>query len=200
MNRPVEVLLVEDNPADARLTRDTLLEGAVPKRITVVKDGVEAVDYVRRRGAFESALRPDIVLLDLNLPKRDGIQVLREIKSDPSLRSITVIVLTTSDHFRDVNSAYDASANCYVVKPRGLDEFYAVMRGIEEFWMGMAALPALDPSSRSSKDERENPKSTLPDKQSGSASARLSHRKTARRSRTAISEPLTRIRRIQKEG
>jgi two-component system, chemotaxis family, response regulator Rcp1 len=197
MNRPVEVLLVEDNPADARLTRDTLLEGAVSKRITVVKDGVEAVDYVRRRGAFEGAPRPDIVLLDLNLPKRDGMQVLREIKSDPSLRSITVIVLTTSDHFRDVNSAYDASANCYVVKPRGLDEFYAVMRGIEEFWMEMAALPTLDPWS---KEDRENPKLPLSEKQSGSASARLSHRKDARRSRTAVTEPPARMRRIQKKG
>jgi len=197
MNRPVEVLLVEDNPADARLTRDTLLEGRVPKRVTVVKDGVEAVDYVRRRGEFQGAPRPDIVLLDLNLPKRDGMQVLREIKSDPSLRSITVIVLTTSDHFRDVNSAYDASANCYVVKPRGLDQFYAVMRGIEEFWMEMAALPTLDPSS---KDERENPKSPGPEKQSGSASARLSHRKEARRSRIAVTERPARLKRTQIEG
>jgi CheY-like chemotaxis protein len=178
MNRPVEVLLVEDNPADVRLTRDTLLEGPVPKSIAVVKDGVEAVDYVRRRGDFKGAPRPDIILLDLNLPKRDGMQVLREIKSDPSLRSITVIVLTTSDHFLDVNSAYDASANCYVVKPRGLEQFYAVMRGIEEFWMEMAALPTLDrdpfPSSR---DDRGRPGAS--EKESGSASARLSHRRQA---------------------
>jgi chemotaxis family two-component system response regulator Rcp1 len=184
MNRPVEVLLVEDNPADARLTRDTLLEGPVPKRITVVKDGVEAVDYVRRRGAFEGAPRPDIVLLDLNLPKRDGMHVLREIKTDPALRTITVIVLTTSDHFRDVNTAYDALANCYVVKPRELDQFYTVMRGIEEFWMEMAALPTLDPLS--SKGERENPKLPLPQKKSGSASARLSHRKQLRRFYAAV--------------
>jgi CheY-like chemotaxis protein len=197
MNRPIEVLLVEDNPADARLTRDTLLEGAVPKRIAVVKDGEEAVDYVRRRGAFEGAARPDIILLDLNLPRRDGMQVLREIKSDPALRSITVIVLTTSDHFRDINSAYDASANCYVVKPRNLDQFYAVMRGIEEFWMEMAALPTLDPWSR---DERENPHSPLPQKQSGSASARLSHRKETRRSRIAMTGSLARLKRIQMEG
>jgi CheY-like chemotaxis protein len=184
MKRPVQVLLVKDNPADARLTRDTLLEGRVQKRVTVVKDGVEAVDYVRRRGAFEGAPRPDIVLLDLNLPKRDGMQVLREIKSDPSLSSITVIVLTTSDHFRDVNSAYDASANCYVVKPRGLDQFYAAMRGIEEFWMEMAALPTADLDPFSSQDESGNPQG--PEKQSGSASARLSHRKQARQSFVTI--------------
>jgi hypothetical protein len=105
--------------------------------------------------------------------------------------------LTTSDHFRDVNSAYDASANCYVVKPRELDQFYAVMRGIEEFWMEMAALPTLDPSS---KEDREKPKSPLPEKQSGTASARLAHRKAARRSRTAVIAPPARIKRVQMEG
>ncbi len=177
--RPVEVLLVEDNPADVRLTCDALLEGPIAKRITVVKDGAEAVDYVRRRGAFQAAPRPDIILLDLNLPKRDGIDVLREIKTDPSLRSITVIVLTTSDHLRDVNTAYDASANCYVVKPRELDQFYAAMRGIEKFWMEMAALPA--PGRVLPPAEQDESAKSSPSRKKSSSSARPRHRSPLRR-------------------
>ena len=100
--RPVHILLVEDSPADIRLAREALLQGSVPKRISVVTDGAQAIDFVRRRGEFQNAARPDLVLLDINLPKRDGLDVLREIKSDPVLRSITVIVLTTSQFQRDV--------------------------------------------------------------------------------------------------
>ncbi len=143
MHRPVEVLLVEDSPADVRLARDALLAGSVPKNISVVTDGAQAIDFVRRRGAFSKAPRPDIVLLDLNLPKRDGIEVLREIKGDPELRPITVIVLTTSQFPKDVNTAYEESANCYIVKPVDLDHFYQVMNGIEEFWMTLVSLPSL---------------------------------------------------------
>ena len=172
MNRPVEILLVEDNPGDVRLAQEVLFEGSVRKNIAVVSDGAEAIDYLRRRGRYNRTLRPDIVLLDLNLPKRDGLEVLREIKSDPVLRAITVIVLTTSQQARDINSAYDLAANCYIVKPIGLDEFYSVMRGIEEFWMSMAALPTFDldpmPSSLSEDGQTAGSK---PDKTKGSAGA-----------------------------
>lgn len=193
MHRAYEVLLVEDNPADARLTRDALLNGPIPKRVTVVTDGVEALDYIRRRGAYNTALRPDIVLLDLNLPKRDGMHVLKEIKSDPALRAITVVVLTTSDQFRDVDAAYEYSANCYVVKPRDLDHFYAVMRGIEEFWMSTAALPtaSMDPMP-SSKTEKDGP-GMDPDIKKGSASARLSHRQTRSRPVSRKMSPADRV-------
>ena len=141
MNRPVEILVVEDNPADAHLAKDALLAGTVPKRVNVVTDGVQALDYIRRRGAFKNALRPDLVFLDLNLPKRGGLEVLKEIKTDPQLRSITVIVLTTSSYETDVNAAYELLANCYIVKPVDLEAFFSMMRSIEEFWMSMASLP-----------------------------------------------------------
>jgi two-component system, chemotaxis family, response regulator Rcp1 len=152
--RPVEVLLVEDSPADARLAREALFAGRVPKNISLVSDGAQAIDFVHRRGEYKHAPRPDLVLLDLNLPKRDGLEVLREIKIDPELRSITVIVLTTSQFSRDVNMAYELSANCYIVKPVDLEAFYHVMRGIEEFWMTLASLPTLgkDPASAASDD------------------------------------------------
>jgi two-component system, chemotaxis family, response regulator Rcp1 len=141
MNRPVEILVVEDNPADAHLAKDALLAGSVPKRVSVVTDGAQALDYIHRRGAFKNAPRPDLVLLDLNLPKRGGLEVLKEIKADPQLRSMTVIVLTTSSYETDVNAAYELLANCYIVKPVDLDAFFAMMRSIEEFWMSMASLP-----------------------------------------------------------
>ena len=141
MQRPVEILVVEDSPADARLAKEALLRGPVPKRISIVEDGVQALDFLKLRGPFARSPRPDIVLLDLNLPKRDGLEVLAEIKSDPALRSITVIVLTTSSYSRDITRAYELMANCYVVKPLDLDQFYGLMRGIEEFWMNMASLP-----------------------------------------------------------
>jgi CheY-like chemotaxis protein len=142
MHRPVEILLVEDSPADARLAREALMQGPVLKRISIVGDGARAIEFLRQRGEYAEAPRPDIVLLDLNLPKRDGLEVLTEVKSDPALRSITVIVLTTSSFPRDVIKAYELLANCYIVKPIDLDHFYAVMRGIEEFWMTMACLPS----------------------------------------------------------
>jgi chemotaxis family two-component system response regulator Rcp1 len=147
VQRPVEVLLIEDSPADARLTREALLSGSVPKRINVVSDGAQALDYLRRKGEFAGAHRPDIVLLDLNLPKLGGLEVLRAIKADEDLRSIAVIVLTTSRLPQDINAAYELLANCYIVKPVELDQFYSTMRGIEEFWMSMATLPALGKGS-----------------------------------------------------
>jgi two-component system, chemotaxis family, response regulator Rcp1 len=190
MNRPVEVLLVEDSPADARLAREALMEGPVPKRIHVVTDGAQALEFVRKRGQFANAPRPDLVLLDLNLPKRDGIEVLREIKSDPALRSITVIVLTTSQFPRDIATAYDLSANCYIVKPVDLDQFYHVMHGIEEFWMTLASLPTLGQSAVVYPSTR---KSVVPEKppsdKSGSASARIRSRLCWNRRRLQFAAP-----------
>jgi two-component system, chemotaxis family, response regulator Rcp1 len=145
MQRPIEILLVEDSPGDIWLTREALMQGPVPKNISVVNNGEQALDFVRKRGQFASAARPDLVLLDLNLPRRDGLEVLREIKSDAELSAITVIVLTTSEAPPDVNSAYDLNANCYVVKPVDLEEFTVTIRGIEDFWMNVASLPTTPP-------------------------------------------------------
>jgi len=146
--RPIEILLVEDSPSDVWLIRQTLQEGAVPKRISVVGNGEQAVDYLRRRGPYAGSPRPDVILLDLNLPRLTGLEVLREIKSDHELKTITVIVLTTSEAAKDVNAAYDLNANCYVVKPVDFEQFTAAIQGIEEFWMSLASLPSLtDPSA-----------------------------------------------------
>ena len=182
IERPVEILLVEDSPSDAKLARDALLRGPVLKRISVVEDGARAIDFLRQRGEYAHAPRPDLVLLDLNLPKRDGLDVLNEIKSDPDLRSITVIVLTTSSFPRDIIRAYELLANCYIVKPLELDEFHAVMRGIEEFWMTLACLPTSgrDPVGRTgerSVDERMK----QPKKGTASAHSHASPRTGSRR-------------------
>lgn len=146
IKRSVEILLVEDSPGDIWLTREALMQGPVPKNISVVTNGEQALDYLRKKGPFTSAARPDLVLLDLNLPRRDGLEVLREIKSDPELSAITVIVLTTSEAPIDVNTAYDLNANCFVVKPVDLEEFTVTIRGIEDFWMTVATLPTAPPT------------------------------------------------------
>lgn len=143
--RPIEILLVEDSPADVWLIREALKQGATAKNINVVSNGEQAIDFIRARPPYANARRPDIVLLDINLPRRDGLEVLREIKSDPELKTITVIVLTTSEAAIDVNAAYDLNANCYVVKPVDLEQFTIAIRGIEEFWMRMASLPSYTP-------------------------------------------------------
>jgi chemotaxis family two-component system response regulator Rcp1 len=182
LSRPVHILLVEDSAADVRLAREALLQGVVPKVISVVTDGAQAIDFVRRRGEFANAPRPDLVFLDINLPKRGGLDVLREIKTDPALRSITVIILTTSQFPNDIKAAYDLLANCYIVKPVELDQFYAVMRGIEEFWMSLASLPTIgrDPIP-SPRGGQAGPEDESPEK-AGSASAhfRPRHRTTPR--------------------
>lgn len=154
--RPFEILLVEDSPADVWLTRQTLLEGKVPKNINVVVNGEQALDYLKQRGAFAGAVRPDLVLLDINLPRRNGIEVLREIKADPELKSITVVVLTTSEASVDVNSAYDLNANCYVVKPVDLESFTLAIRGIEHFWMSLASLPSRSPTNAGEEDRADS--------------------------------------------
>ena len=140
-NRPVEILLVEDNPGDERLTREALKEGKVYSNLHWVKDGVEAMEFLRRQGRHAGARRPDIILLDLNLPKKDGREVLQDIKSDPELKRIPVVVLTTSKAEEDVLRTYNLHANCYVTKPVDLEKFIVVVKSIDVFWLTVATLP-----------------------------------------------------------
>jgi chemotaxis family two-component system response regulator Rcp1 len=137
----IEVLLVEDNPGDVRLTREALKEGKVCNNLSVVPDGVEALAYLRRQGRYADARRPDVILLDLNLPRKDGREVLEEVKGDPELRSIPVVVLTSSEAERDIARAYALHANCYITKPVDLDQFITVVRSIEDFWFSIVKLP-----------------------------------------------------------
>jgi CheY-like chemotaxis protein len=138
---PIEILLVEDNPGDARLAVEALREAKVGNRLSVVQDGVEAVAFLRREGRYGQAPRPDLILLDLNLPKKDGREVLAEIKADAELKRIPVVVLTTSKAEQDILSMYELHANCYITKPVDLDQFMHVVRSIEEFWLTVVKLP-----------------------------------------------------------
>ena len=138
---PVEILLVEDNPGDYRLTKEALREGKVYNNLHWAQDGVDAVDFLKRRGKYADAPRPDIILLDLNLPKKDGREVLHEIKQDENLRSIPVVILTTSKAEEDVLKSYDLHANCYVTKPVDLDKFIVVVQSIDRFWLTVVTLP-----------------------------------------------------------
>lgn len=140
-SQPIEVLLVEDNPGDVRLTREALKEGKVRNNLSVAPDGVEALAFLRRQGRYADAPRPDLILLDLNLPKKDGREVLEEIKADPALRTIPVVILTTSEAERDIARAYDLHANCYITKPVDLDQFITVVKSIEDFWFTIVKLP-----------------------------------------------------------
>ncbi len=139
--RPIEILLVEDNPGDVELTREALDTAKVSNRLHVVDDGADAVDFLFRRGQFADAPRPDIILLDLNLPKKDGRQVLSEIKAEPSLAQIPVVVLTTSQAEEDILRAYQLHANCYVTKPVDFNQFLHIVSTIEEFWLSVVKLP-----------------------------------------------------------
>ena len=139
--RAIEILLVEDNPGDVRLIQEALRDGKVWNNPHVVTDGEAALDFVFRRGAFTEAPRPDMILLDLNLPKKDGREVLAVIKGDPEIKRIPVVVLTTSKEEEDVLRAYNLAANCYVTKPVEFDEFMKVIRAIEDFWLTIVALP-----------------------------------------------------------
>jgi two-component system, chemotaxis family, response regulator Rcp1 len=139
--RLVEILLVEDSPPDARLIEEILRGGPVPKNVRIAGDGDEALSFLRREGGFLDAPRPSFVILDLNLPGRDGREVLREIKNDPKLRCIPVVVLTTSAAPTDVQHAYDLQANAYIVKPVGLDAFTKAIQAVESFWFSNAQLP-----------------------------------------------------------
>jgi two-component system, chemotaxis family, response regulator Rcp1 len=140
-SRPVEILLVEDNPGDVRLTREALKEGKVRNNLHVAQDGVEALAFLRREGKHAEAVRPDLILLDLNLPRKDGREVLEEIKADPQLRPIPVVILTSSQAEQDIVRAYDLHANCYVSKPVDLDQFITVVKSIEDFWFAIVKLP-----------------------------------------------------------
>jgi two-component system, chemotaxis family, response regulator Rcp1 len=140
-SRPVEILLVEDNPGDVRLTREALREGKVRNNLYVAPDGVEALRFLRREGEYADAVRPDLILLDLNLPKKDGREVLEDIKADPALRYLPVVVLTSSEAEQDIVRAYDLHANCYVTKPVDLDQFIHVVHSIENFWFTIVKLP-----------------------------------------------------------
>jgi two-component system, chemotaxis family, response regulator Rcp1 len=141
-SRTIEILLVEDNPGDVRLTLEAFKEGKVLNSIKVIHDGVEALAYLRREGRYMNAPQPDLILLDLNLPKKDGREVLAEIKSDEHLRQIPVVVLTTSTAEEDVARAYSSHANCYITKPVELDNFLRVVQSIESFWLSLVRLPS----------------------------------------------------------
>lgn len=138
---PIEILLVEDSPGDVRLTREALSEARVSNRLHVACDGVEAMQFLRREGKHADAPRPDLILLDLNLPRMDGRQVLAEIKADPNLKSVPVIVLTTSDAESDVLRSYNSHANCYLVKPVDVDRFFEQVRSLEGFWLAVVKFP-----------------------------------------------------------
>ena len=139
--QPIEILLVEDNPGDVELTREALEDAKVFNRLHVVDDGADAVDFLFRKGRFLDAPRPDIILLDLNLPKKDGRQVLSEIKADADLAQIPVVVLTTSQAEEDILRAYQLHANCYITKPVDFNQFLRIVATIEEFWLTIVKLP-----------------------------------------------------------
>lgn len=140
----IDVLLVDDSPADVRLTREGLRDSKLINRFTVAGDGVEALAMLRREGPFAAAPRPDLILLDLNLPRKNGRQVLAEVKADPGLKRIPVVVLTSSAAEEDIARSYDLQASCYVVKPLDLANFIQVVKAIEGFWVGIVKLPAKD--------------------------------------------------------
>lgn len=137
----IEVLLVEDNPGDVRLTKEALKEAKVRNNLHVVEDGVAALHFLRREGEFSGVPRPDLILLDLNLPKKDGREVLEEIKADSALKTIPVVVLTTSHAEEDIVRSYNLHANCYVTKPVDLDQFIRIVKSIEDFWLTIVRLP-----------------------------------------------------------
>ena len=141
IGRPVEILLVEDNAGDARLAQEALNEAKVSNRITWMKDGVEALAFLRGEGEYKGSIRPDVILLDLNLPKKDGREVLADIKEDEELRCIPVVVLTVSEAEEDILKSYNLHANCYIKKPLDLDQFLTVVRAIENFWLTIVKLP-----------------------------------------------------------
>ena len=139
--RPIEILMVEDNPGDVRLAQEALREGRILNGLHVVGDGVEALAFLRRQGKYAEVVQPELILLDLNLPKKDGREVLMEIKEDPNLRRIPVVILTASKAEEDIIRTYDLHANCYISKPVDLDGFMEVVRAIEDFWFTVVKLP-----------------------------------------------------------
>lgn len=138
---PKTILLVEDNKADIRLIEEALKNSAITYQMIVMRDGMEAMAYLRQEGEYATALRPDLIVLDLNLPKKDGREVLSEIKTDLQLKRIPVIVLTTSRNEDDINQSYDLNANCFITKSRNLPQLFAIVKRIEEFWLSTVTLP-----------------------------------------------------------
>ena len=137
----IQILMVEDNPDDIELTVEALKDARVPNRLTVVQDGEEALSYLRCRGKYAQALRPDLILLDLNMPRKNGRDVLQEIKNDPKLKRIPVVILTTSQAEDDILHTYDLHANCYITKPMDFNQLLKVVRSIEDFWLTVVKLP-----------------------------------------------------------
>lgn len=142
MVKPINILLVEDNPADVRLTEEAFKEGGILNKLYVAKDGEEALSMLASNGSNSRIPRPDLILLDLNLPRKDGREVLEQIKDDESLKRIPVVILTTSNAQQDILKAYDLHANCYITKPVDLDQFFTVIKSIEDFWLTIVRLPA----------------------------------------------------------
>lgn len=139
--KPIEILLVEDNPADVRLTLESLKEAKINNHLHIVDDGIEAMAFLRREGKYADVPRPELILLDLNLPRKDGREVLAEVKADENLRRIPVVVLTTSEAEQDILKAYDLHANCYITKPTDLHQFIKVVKSIKDFWLTIVKLP-----------------------------------------------------------
>lgn len=139
--RAIEILMVEDNPGDVRLTQEALKTAKIWNEFNVVSDGAAALDYLRRKNPYETSVRPDLVLLDLNLPKKDGREVLAAMKADSSLKTIPVVILTTSQAEEDVVRAYSHHANCYVTKPVDFEQFTRIVQAIEQFWLTVVTLP-----------------------------------------------------------
>lgn len=139
--RPAEILLIEDNPGDVELVHEAMRSGRVLNRISVATDGEAALAFLNHAAGFENAPRPDLILLDLNIPKKDGFEVLREIKDHPSLSQVPVVILTSSQADRDILKSYNLRANCFISKPVDVDEFLAVVRSTGEFWLSIVKLP-----------------------------------------------------------
>ncbi|MBF0311001.1 MAG: response regulator [Magnetococcales bacterium] len=141
LGQPIELLLVEDSPGDVDLTREALADSRIANRLHVVEDGEQAIDFLEKRGRFASAVRPDLVLLDLNLPRKDGREVLQYIKRNPDLATIPIVILTTSRAEEDILKTYELHANCYITKPVDIDQFFSVIKSIEDFWLTVVKLP-----------------------------------------------------------
>lgn len=137
----IEILLVEDSPGDVRLTKEALKDSKLINNLSVVGDGVQAMAFLRKQGSYSESPRPDLILLDLNLPKKDGREVLQEIKSDPALLRIPVVILTTSSNEKDILTTYNLHANCYIAKPVDFSQFITVVKSIEHFWFSIVKLP-----------------------------------------------------------
>jgi len=139
--RPGDILLVEDNPGDVRLIQEALRDGKILNQLSTVSDGQKALDWLHKLGSYSQARRPQLILLDLNLPRKDGREVLQEVKTDPNLRSIPIVIITSSQVEEDILKSYNAYANCYVTKPLDLHKFITVVKSIEDFWLSIVKLP-----------------------------------------------------------